>query len=51
MMKRAGYYIFFVFNYIITLLPLRVLYLLSDLFYYCDLLYCRIQAQGGGSKT
>ncbi len=32
-MKRAGYYIFFVFNYIITLLPLRVLYLLSDFFY------------------
>jgi KDO2-lipid IV(A) lauroyltransferase len=32
-MKRAGFYIFFVFNYIITLLPLRVLYLLSDFFY------------------
>ncbi len=32
-MKRAGYYIFFVFNYVITLLPLRVLYLFSDLLY------------------
>jgi len=32
-MKSAGFYIFFVFNYIITLLPLRVLYLLSDFFF------------------
>jgi KDO2-lipid IV(A) lauroyltransferase len=32
-MKALGYYIFFGFNYLITLLPLRVLYLFSDLFY------------------
>jgi len=32
-MKRAGFYIFFVFAYIITLLPFRVLYLLSDVIY------------------
>jgi len=32
-MKRTGFYIFLSFNYLITLLPLRVLYLLSDLFY------------------
>ncbi|MRR19091.1 hypothetical protein EG827_02765 [bacterium] len=32
-MERTGFYIFFVFNYVITLLPLRVLYLISDLFY------------------
>lgn len=33
-MKQAGYYIFAALNYIVTLLPLRVLYLFSDLFYY-----------------
>ena len=33
-MKRAGYYIFLVFNYVLTLLPMKVLYLLSDLSYY-----------------
>jgi KDO2-lipid IV(A) lauroyltransferase len=33
-MKRAVYYIFYVFNYFITLLPLRVLYLVSDFFYF-----------------
>jgi KDO2-lipid IV(A) lauroyltransferase len=33
MMKAAGYYIFYGLNYLITLLPLRVLYLFSDLFY------------------
>jgi len=32
-MKRAGYYIFVAFNYVVTLLPLRVLYLFSDLLY------------------
>jgi KDO2-lipid IV(A) lauroyltransferase len=32
-MKAIGFYIFFVINYLITLLPLRVLYLFSDLFY------------------
>ena len=32
-MKATGYYIFFGINYLITLLPLRVLYLFSDLFY------------------
>jgi len=32
-MKRAGYYIFVAFNYVVTLLPLRVLYLMSDLCY------------------
>ena len=32
-MKAAGYYIFFGVNYLITLFPLRVLYLFSDLFY------------------
>jgi len=32
-MKRAGFYIFFLFAYIITLLPFRVLYLLSDVIY------------------
>jgi Kdo2-lipid IVA lauroyltransferase/acyltransferase len=32
-MKAIGYYIFFGLNYLITLLPLRVLYLFSDLFY------------------
>lgn len=32
-MKAIGYYIFFGINYIITLLPLRVLYIFSDLFY------------------
>ncbi|MCI0522950.1 MAG: lysophospholipid acyltransferase family protein [Bacteroidales bacterium] len=32
-MKRAGFYIFYVINYLITLLPLRVLYLFSDFFY------------------
>ncbi|MFZ2286012.1 MAG: lysophospholipid acyltransferase family protein [Bacteroidales bacterium] len=31
MMKKAGYYIFFALNYVVTLLPLRVLYLFSDL--------------------
>jgi KDO2-lipid IV(A) lauroyltransferase len=32
-MKAIGFYIFFGINYLITLLPLRVLYLFSDLFY------------------
>lgn len=32
-MKRAGYYIFVAFNYVVTLLPLRVLYLFSDLIF------------------
>lgn len=32
-MKRAGFYVFFLFAYIITLLPFRVLYLLSDLIF------------------
>ncbi len=32
-MKAIGYYIFFGINYLITLLPLRVLYLFSDFFY------------------
>ena len=29
-MKKTGFYIFFIFNYIITLLPLRLLYVFSD---------------------
>ncbi len=33
-MKRAGYYTFLIFNYVMTLLPMKVLYLLSDLSYY-----------------
>jgi len=32
-MKAIGFYIFFGINYLITLLPLRVLYLFSDFFY------------------
>ncbi|MDX9772061.1 MAG: lysophospholipid acyltransferase family protein [Bacteroidales bacterium] len=32
-MKKAGYIIFVVFNYIITLLPFKVLYLISDIFF------------------
>lgn len=32
-MERAGFYIFFIFNYFINLLPLRFLYLISDLLY------------------
>jgi KDO2-lipid IV(A) lauroyltransferase len=32
-MKRAGFYIFYTINYLITLLPLRVLYIFSDFFY------------------
>jgi KDO2-lipid IV(A) lauroyltransferase len=32
-MKAIGYYIFFGINYLITLLPLKVLYLSSDVFY------------------
>jgi len=32
-MKRAGFYIFVGFNYILTLLPLRILYLFSDLLF------------------
>lgn len=32
-MKALGYYIFFIVNYLVTLLPLRVLYVLSDIFY------------------
>lgn len=34
MMRHAGYYIFVTLNYIVTLLPFRILYLFSDLFYY-----------------
>ena len=33
-MGAIGYYIFYGLNWIITLLPLRVLYIFSDLFYY-----------------
>lgn len=33
-MKQIGYYIFFVFAWLITLLPLRILYLFSDLVYF-----------------
>jgi Kdo2-lipid IVA lauroyltransferase/acyltransferase len=33
-MGAISYYIFFAFNWVLTLLPLRVLYLLSDLLYY-----------------
>jgi len=33
-MKAAGFYIFYGINYLITLLPLRVLYLFSSLFYF-----------------
>lgn len=36
-MKRAGYYLFVAFSYIITLLPMRALYLLSDIL--CPLFY------------
>lgn len=32
-MERAGFYIFFIFNYFINLLPLRFLYLISDMLY------------------
>lgn len=32
-MKAIGFYLFYVTNWIITLLPLRVLYLFSDMFY------------------
>jgi len=32
-MKAIGFYIFYGINYLITMLPLRVLYLFSDLFY------------------
>jgi KDO2-lipid IV(A) lauroyltransferase len=32
-MKAPGYYIFFIVNYLVTLLPLRVLYIFSDIFY------------------
>jgi Kdo2-lipid IVA lauroyltransferase/acyltransferase len=32
-MDALGYYIFYVFNWIITLLPLRILYIFSDLIY------------------
>jgi KDO2-lipid IV(A) lauroyltransferase len=32
-MKAIGFYVFFGINYLITLLPLRVLYLFSDFFY------------------
>jgi KDO2-lipid IV(A) lauroyltransferase len=32
-MKATGYYIFYIINYLITLLPLRVLYVFSDIFY------------------
>jgi Kdo2-lipid IVA lauroyltransferase/acyltransferase len=32
-MKRTGYYMFVAFNYVMTLLPLRVLYLFSDLLF------------------
>lgn len=32
-MKATGYYIFFAVNYLITLLPLNVLYFFSDIFY------------------
>lgn len=32
-MKALGYYIFFAVNYLVTLLPLRVLYIFSDIFY------------------
>jgi KDO2-lipid IV(A) lauroyltransferase len=31
--KKAGFYSFFVVNYIITLLPLRILYIFSDFFF------------------
>jgi KDO2-lipid IV(A) lauroyltransferase len=33
-MSAIGYYLFYGLNWIITLLPLRVLYIFSDLFYY-----------------
>ena len=36
-MKRAGYYIFVAFSYTVTLLPMRVLYLLSDIL--CPIFY------------
>ena len=49
-MKSAGFYIFFAINYLITLLPLRVLYLFSDLFYLLFYYLFRLQAQGGGRK-
>jgi KDO2-lipid IV(A) lauroyltransferase len=32
-MKAPGYYIFFAVNYLITLLPLKILYIFSDIFY------------------
>jgi len=32
-MKGIGFYIFYAFNYVITLLPLRVLYLFSDIIF------------------
>ncbi|MCU0379542.1 MAG: lysophospholipid acyltransferase family protein [Bacteroidales bacterium] len=32
-MQKTGFYIFWVINYLITLLPLRVLYIFSDFFY------------------
>ena len=32
-MRAAGYYIFYIFNWCITLLPLRILYIFSDLIY------------------
>lgn len=36
-MKRAGYYLFVALSYTITLLPMRVLLLLSDLL--CPVMY------------
>ena len=33
-MAALGYYIFYAFNWIITLLPLRILYIFSDLLYF-----------------
>lgn len=32
-MKKVGFYIFYAVNYLITLLPLKVLYIFSDIFY------------------
>jgi KDO2-lipid IV(A) lauroyltransferase len=32
-MKKTGFYIFYSINYLITLLPLRILYVFSDFFY------------------
>jgi KDO2-lipid IV(A) lauroyltransferase len=32
-MEAAGFYLFYITNWIITLLPLKILYLISDLFY------------------